>query len=55
MLLIIWAKYCNFFQKCTDKPLTAWTYIGVARKHHEHRSVVEKQDVCPFLQAQTIN
>ena len=25
LLLIIWAKNCNFFQKCTEKPLTAWT------------------------------
>ena len=25
MLLIIWAKNGNFFQKCTEKPLTAWT------------------------------
>ena len=24
MLLIIWAKNGNFFQKCTEKPLTAW-------------------------------
>ena len=30
MLLIIWAKNCNFFQKCTEKPLTAWTnYIFI--------------------------
>ena len=25
MLLIIWAKNGNCFQKCTEKPLTAWT------------------------------
>ena len=27
MLLIIWARNGNFFQKCTEKPLTAWTTL----------------------------
>ena len=27
ILLIIWPKNGNFFQKCTEKPLTAWTEI----------------------------
>ena len=31
MLLIIWTKIVNFFQKCTEKPLTAWTIsIGLS-------------------------
>ena len=43
MLLIIWAKNGNFFQKCTEKPLTAWTIQGW------RWSAMEKYFVCHVL------
>ena len=45
LLLIIWAKNGNFFQKCTEKPLRAWTIRnnGDERRglnHSEHQQPI---------------
>ena len=50
-LLIIWAKHCNFFQKCTMKPLTAWTimYTSYTIEYSSWKQIPDNRDVNTML------